>query len=415
MDIRIGRGFTFPMTTPKNSTNNSALDELSRLSGKFKGYSFFAADIRPGMIYGSKNTTNVAISPQFLMKMADDPELEAKYEKEIENMKRLDEQNVRTHEMNGGKLIAQGWAIDKDGGISKWSIGNPGGNIRVKSPTEYANELYEKKKADKNDYLKSFRDKYRRLSISTGYGMDYNKDRKTGSVAVNDRFLNKAITDPEAEKKLSELMFGIDKAEKTVAAYYNSLGGVTERTSHWYIDENGNCTNSSYIRRDDKLNKKLREDAAKDTQERIERSIEKFRDRAEELRSDRVEFSDEGLAANAEKHQQEEETVEDDEAVESDGEIESESVGVSMGINAAKLARMLAAAKTRSQVQAVMEMIQSDLRECSAGKEQGYDVDEASVSAAESLLEEAKSRMSSAEDREPTPQEEMMSALASLM
>lgn len=130
---------------------------------------------------------------------------------------------------------------------------------------------------------------------------------------------------------------------------------------------------------------------------------------------DRVEFSAEGLAANAEEHQQEEETVEDDEAVESDGEIESESVGVSMGINAAKLARMLAAAKTRSQVQAVMEMIQSDLRECSAGKEQGYDVDEASVSAAESLLEEAKSRMSSAEDREPTPQEEMMSALASLM
>ena len=104
-----------------------------------------------------------------------------------------------------------------------------------------------------------------------------------------------------------------------------------------------------------------------------------------------------------------------EEAAESDEEIESESVGKSMGINAAKLARMLAAAKTRSQVQAVMEMIQSDLRECDAGKQQGYDVDEASVKAAESLLEEAKSRMSGAEDREPTPQEEMMSAIASLM
>lgn len=107
------------------------------------------------MIYGSKNTTNVAISPQFLKKMAEDPELEAEYEKEIENMKRLDEQNVRTHEMNGGKLIAQGWAIDKDGGISKWSIGNPGGNTRVKSPTEYANELYERKKEKGRIVLKS--------------------------------------------------------------------------------------------------------------------------------------------------------------------------------------------------------------------------------------------------------------------
>ncbi|MBO6231974.1 MAG: foldase [Ruminiclostridium sp.] len=87
--------------------------------------------------------------------MAEDPELEAEYEKEIENMKRLDEQNVRTHEMNGGKLIAQGWAIDKDGGISKWSIGNPGGNTRVKSPTEYANELYERKKEKGRIVLKS--------------------------------------------------------------------------------------------------------------------------------------------------------------------------------------------------------------------------------------------------------------------
>ncbi len=137
---------------------------------------------------------------------------------------------------------------------------------------------------------------------------------------------------------------------------------------------------------------------------------------------DRVEFSAEGLASNeAEKTQCEkiavsEENTEEEEPVGSeDGEIESESVGVSMGINAAKLARMLAAAKTRSQVQAVMDMIMSDLRECDAGKEKGYDVDEASVSAAESLLEEAKSRMSSAEDREPTLQEEMASALASLM
>ena len=137
---------------------------------------------------------------------------------------------------------------------------------------------------------------------------------------------------------------------------------------------------------------------------------------------DRVEFSAEGLAVNEAGNAQDEETaVSEEEIAEEespdteDDEIESEKVSGSVGINAAKLARMLAAAKTRSQVQAVMELIQSDLRECDAGKEQGLDVDEESVKAAESLLEEAKSRMSSAEDREPTPQEEMMSAIASLM
>ena len=86
-----------------------------------------------------------------------------------------------------------------------------------------------------------------------------------------------------------------------------------------------------------------------------------------------------------------------------------------VGINAGKLARMLAAAKTRSQVQAVMSKIQSDLSECEAGKNQGMDVDEESVKAAQQLLQEAKSRMASAENREATPQEEMAAAIASLM
>lgn len=95
-------------------------------------------------------------------------------------------------------------------------------------------------------------------------------------------------------------------------------------------------------------------------------------------------------------------------------ETESESVGGSVGINAAKLARKLAAAKTQSQIRAIMAEIQSDLRECENGAAQGMDVDEASVEAAERLLQEARQRMGQAENREPTPEEEMASALASL-
>ena len=86
-----------------------------------------------------------------------------------------------------------------------------------------------------------------------------------------------------------------------------------------------------------------------------------------------------------------------------------------VGINAGKLARMLASAKTRSQVQAVIAKIQSDLNECDAGRNQGLDVNEESVKRAEQLMQEAKSRMNSAENREATPEEEMAAALASLM
>ena len=43
------------------------------------------------------------------------------------------------------------------------------------------------------------------------------------------------------------------------------------------------------------------------------------------------------------------------------------------------------------------------------------DVDEASYSAAEQLLQQARKQLGQAENREATPEEEMASALASLM
>ncbi len=105
----------------------------------------------------------------------------------------------------------------------------------------------------------------------------------------------------------------------------------------------------------------------------------------------------------------------EDEANEpSEEDNESTSSKTSMAINVGKLARRLAAAKTRSQVQSVLTAIQSDLRECESGKAQGADVDEESVAAAERLLQQAEQRLSEVDGREPTPEEETASALASL-
>ena len=110
--------------TESDSTQvKSASDELKYLQDKFKGYSIVSVDYRQGMQYGKNNTTNVAISPTFLKKMADDPELQAKYEKEIANMAELDSENVRKHAASGSRIKKQGWAIDKNGGISCWSVG----------------------------------------------------------------------------------------------------------------------------------------------------------------------------------------------------------------------------------------------------------------------------------------------------
>ena len=109
------------------------------------------------------------------------------------------------------------------------------------------------------------------------------------------------------------------------------------------------------------------------------------------------------------------ENAEETEQSENSDEVTSEKTGTSMGINAGKLARMLAAAKTKAQVRAVIALIESDIKECDAGKAQGAEVDESSYKAAQRLLEQAKSDLNKADDREATPQEEMAQALASLM
>lgn len=104
------------------TSRKTAADELSYLSKRFDDYSFVSANYSQGMKYGKSTTTNVAISPQFLAKMANNSELEDEYVKEIGNMRDLDEQFAKGQAARGWKVVARGWAIDKDGGISCWSI-----------------------------------------------------------------------------------------------------------------------------------------------------------------------------------------------------------------------------------------------------------------------------------------------------
>ena len=66
----------------------------------------------------------------------------------------------------------------------------------------------------------------------------------------------------------------IQKAERAVGSHYNSLGGVTERTSHWHIDNNGNVSHYAHVRREDKLNERLREEAKENAKKLIEKNRE---------------------------------------------------------------------------------------------------------------------------------------------
>lgn len=138
--------------TAQTSSRKTAADELAYLSKKYEGYSFVGANYSTGMRYGSNSTTNVAISPQFLAKMANDPELEKEYEENIAAMKDLDEQFVRSVEAGGWHVVAKGWFIDKDGGIGGWCITQKDDSkSQLEKMNEKAEKIREENKAKKEE------------------------------------------------------------------------------------------------------------------------------------------------------------------------------------------------------------------------------------------------------------------------
>ena len=287
-------------------------------------------------------------------------------------------------------------------------------------------------------YLQGLQKQFPKMSLSIGTGFAGKTARNTGNNAnrwaftVSPKLLEKMRADPEAEAEYTQRLRDIERATALGESLSKASGMKTVYCEN-YIDETGKLHHISISVRKDELNEKLRAEARENTERHIERVREKNREAADKLEemlgkaeeSGGLVLGDEemrwlGSAAKAAEAVQTRSGGEADEAAgtnEADGEADGGQSGTSgyVGINAAKLARMLAAAKTRGQVQAVIAKIQADLDECEAGKRQGMDVDEASVKAAQSLLQEAKSRLSSAENREATPEEEMASALASLM
>lgn len=93
---------------------------------------------------------------------------------------------------------------------------------------------------------------------------------------------------------------------------------------------------------------------------------------------------------------------------------EGETQTGKIGVNAGKLARKIAAAKTTSQLRAVIAEIKSDMQEVKAGIESGM-CDKSELAKVESLMAMAQNKMGEVEDREPTPEEESAFAMASLM
>ncbi len=139
------------------------------------------------------------------------------------------------------------------------------------------------KGTDNQEYLKSLQKQVPYTKLEVGSALSMKRDKRAGVITVNPKLLEKMQKDPEAAAQYTQKLKDIERAERTANAYYNSLGGVVERTSHWYVDEEGNHYHFAYTRRDDRLNKKIREEMKKNTENHIEKTRNKAREKAEKL------------------------------------------------------------------------------------------------------------------------------------
>ena len=244
---------------------------------------------------------------------------------------------------------------------------------------------------------------------TVSYGQTYGNLSDINFV-VNPKFLSKLGTDEATKKQFAEDVNFLNDFARRFRA--QQLANGREIVSQgWFCDENGNWGGWTISRptKQSSVLQDMTDNAEKIRQEKIEE-----RKKAEQELKEHFGDRFKGLSVKwLEEDVKTEETVETENA-EDASDKESETVSRSIGVNVGKTARKIAAAKTTSQLRAVIAEIKNDMQEVKEGIENGW-CDEAEMEKVNSLMAQAQNRMGQVEDREATPEEENMFALASLM
>lgn len=300
-----------PMEYAREEGQSMAISSVNQYAGAYAAGG--AGRANP---LGSSCGVNVAIAPEFLEKMANDPELEAEYKMNISAMQKCDEDFARMQKARGRRVVAHGWMIDKDGGISSFTI------------TE---------KVDKKSTLKAMSEKAENI-------------REAARAAKQER---QAMLEGDAKR----LLTAQGRSVQEVAAKLLGLDAAQARS-----------------------------DLPAEAPDGVA-----------------LELSEEGQKA-----------MEDAAKPDKTGAAEGESVKTSLGVNVGKLARMIAAAKTKGQLQAAILRLNSELQQVQNGKASGA-CGEAEVNQVRALLTTAQGRMGEVADREATPEEELAFAMTSFL
>ena len=244
---------------------------------------------------------------------------------------------------------------------------------------------------------------------TVSYGQTYGNSSDVNFV-VNPKFLDKLGTDEAARKEFEDGVNFLNDFSKRFREQQLAQGREII-SQGWFCDENGNWSGWTISRptKQSSVLQDMADNAEKIRQEKLEER-KKAEAELKEHFGDRFKgFSVKWLEEDAKA-----EEMAETEDTETSSEEESETISGKVGVNVGKTARKIAAAKTTSQLRAVIAEIKGDMQEVKAGIEKGW-CDESEMEKVNSLMAQAQNRMGQVEDREATPEEENMFAMASLM
>ena len=244
---------------------------------------------------------------------------------------------------------------------------------------------------------------------TVSYGQTYGNSSDVNFV-VNPKFLGKLGTDEAIKKQFEEDVKFLNDFSRRFRE--QQLANGREIISQgWFCDEDGNWggwTVSRPIKQSTVL-QDMTDNAEKIRQEKLEE-----RKKAEAELKEHFGDRFKGFSVKWLEEDTKAEEMAETEDTETSSEEESETISGKVGVNVGKTARKIAAAKTTSQLRAVIAEIKGDMQEVKAGIEKGW-CDESEMEKVNSLMAQAQNRMGQVEDREATPEEENMFAMASLM
>lgn len=225
--------------------------------------------------------------------------------------------------------------------------------------------------------LQELRGKFSGLNISVGTGPF--SGTGTNNVSISPKILQEMQTDPAKKLQYEALLYDIavhnpiHKSSNPTVKSSGMIIGDDGGLSSWSISQS-NTRKTTPLNKDDKKSWWL---------ELLDTLSEKAK-----AKKDEVEISEEGLAALNKQAEKDSDT--------------DESANGRVAFNESKRARQLAAAQTRDEVQAVLELLKNDLEDCKEGLAREM-CDESEVQKVEAMIERAKERLNEVGDEPVSP------------